>query len=168
VAEWRKPGYALRPLNGVLRVQARALVFLSLAVSLASCAPPPKPPPPPPPPLPPHLGPPPAASCTVAPFRVADGGTAKVAMTLSNEGGYCAATLTAESGKPFDAPLLHTPPAHGSARVVKYNGHTSVEYTPVAGFIGTDSFEVRLIVKGKPGYTTLVVSAAAVAGKPGA
>jgi hypothetical protein len=155
-------------LNGVLRVQARALVFLSLAVCLASCAPPPKPPPPPPPPLPPHLGPPPAASCSVAPFQVADGGTAKVAMTLSNEGGYCAATLTAGSGKPFDAPLLHTPPAHGSARVVKYNGRTSVEYTPVAGYVGTDSFEVRLIVKGMPGYTTLLVTATSVAGKAGA
>jgi hypothetical protein len=149
-------------------VQARALVFLSFAVCLASCAPPPKPPPPPPPPLPPHLGPPPAASCSVAPFQVADGGTAKVAMTLSNEGGYCAATLTAASGKPFDAPLLHTPPAHGSARVVKYNGRTSVEYTPVAGYAGIDSFEVRLIIKGTPGYTTLVVTAKSAPGNAGA
>ncbi len=149
-------------------MQARTLVLLSVAVSLASCAPPPKPPPPPPPPLPPHLGPPPAVSCTVAPFQVADGGSAKIAMSVSNEGGYCAATLTAASGKPFDAPLLHMPPKHGSARVVKYNGRTSVEYTPVAGYLGTDSFEVRLIVKGQPGYTTLDATATVVAGKAGA
>lgn len=149
-------------------MQARTLVFLFIAVSLASCAPPPKPPPPPPPPLPPHLGPPPAAACNVAPFEVADGGSAKIAMSVSNEGGYCAATLTAASGKPFDAPLLHQPPHHGSARVVKYNGRTSVEYTPVAGYAGTDSFEVRLIVKGQPGYTTLDVTAKVLGGKAGA
>ncbi len=87
---------------------------------------------------------------------------------VSNEGGYCAATLTAASGKPFDAPLLHVPPQHGSARVVKYNGRTSVEYTPVAGYSGVDNFVVRLIIKGTPGYTTLDVTAKVVAGKPGA
>jgi hypothetical protein len=43
-----------------------------------------------------------------------------------------------------------------------------VEYTPVAGYVGTDSFEVRLIVKGMPGYTTLLVTATSVAGKAGA
>ncbi len=153
-------------------MQARTLVFLTmagaLAGSLAGCAPPAAPPPQPPPQLPPHLGPPPAASCQVSPFKVADGGTATVNMTLSNEGGYCAATLTADSGKPFDAPLLHTPPLHGSARIIKYNGRTSVEYTPDAGYNGTDHFVTRLIVRGTPGYTTLDVTANVGSGKPGA
>jgi hypothetical protein len=100
----------------------------TLAVLLQGCAQPPAPPPPPPPPpLPHHAGPPPAKTCTVAPFSVKDGGTADVQMTVSNEGGYCAATLTAASGQPFDAPLVPVPPLHGVPRVVKYNGKTSVE-----------------------------------------
>jgi hypothetical protein len=104
---------------------------------------------------------PPAAAraCTVAPFQVTDGGTAAVSMTLSNEGGYCAATLTAASGKPYDAPLVPTLPLHGTPRVIKYNGHTSVEYIPNVGYVGHDSFVVHLEVRGKPGYTTLNVSA---------
>jgi len=114
--------------------------------------------PPPPATLPPHAGPPPARVCTVQPFSVKDGGTADVAMTISGDGGYCAATLTAASGQPFDAPLVPVPPLHGIPRVVKYNGKTSVEYAAQQGFTGHDNFIVRLIVHGKPGYTTLNVS----------
>jgi hypothetical protein len=126
--------------------------------ALASCAHPVPPPPPPPPPLPPHIGPPAAAYCVVAPFKVADGGTADVAMALNNDGGYCAASLTADSGKPFDAPLEPVPPAHGVAHVVKYNGKTSVEYVPEPNYTGHDAFTVRLIVRGMSGYTTLHVA----------
>jgi hypothetical protein len=140
-------------------VQARSLASsLALAGLLAACA---APPPPPvvqaPPPLPPHLGPPPAALCEVAPFKVSDGGSAAVRMKISNDGGYCAASLTADSGAPFDAPLVPAKPAHGNESVVKYNGKTSVEYTAEPGFVGHDSFIVHLIVKGRPGYTTLDV-----------
>ena len=94
----------------------------------------------------------------MAPFQVADGGSATVTMAVSSEGGYCAATLLAGNGRPFDAPLETVLPAHGKARVVKYNGRTSVEYTPVAGYAGADSFTVRLILRDRPGYTTLNVS----------
>jgi hypothetical protein len=109
-------------------------------------------------PLPPHAGPPPARLCTVAPFSVKTGGTADVAMVVSNEGGYCAATLTADSGQPYDAPLVHVEPLHGIDHIVKYNGKTSVEYTPQPGYVGHDSFVARLIERGQPGYTTLNVS----------
>ncbi len=136
-------------------MQARFCLLASM-LALASCAHPP-PPPPPPPPLPPHLGPPAAAECSVAPFKVIDGGTMDVQMTMSSEGGYCAATLTAANGKPFDAPLEPVPPRFGHARVIRYNGKTSVEYTPRGGFTGTDSFTVRLIERGQAGYTTLNV-----------
>jgi hypothetical protein len=131
----------------------------TLAVLLQGCAQPPAPqPPPPPPPLPHHAGPPPAKTCTVAPFSVKDGGTADVQMTVSNEGGYCAATLTAASGQPFDAPLVPVPPLHGVPRVVKYNGKTSVEYSAQPGYVGHDNFTVKLIIRGQPGFTTLNVS----------
>jgi hypothetical protein len=79
-------------------------------------------------------------------------------MTVSNDGGYCAATLTAANGKPFDAPLVPEKPAHGEDAVVQYNGKTSVEYTAKQGYVGHDSFVVKLILKDKPGFTTLNVS----------
>jgi hypothetical protein len=143
-------------------VQARKLVSLlapiiGMGALLAGCAKPPVPvevlaP------LPPHLGPPPAANCIVAPFHVADGGTADIAMTVSNDGGYCAAALTAANGQPFDAPLVPQKPAHGDDSVVQYNHKTSVEYTATPGYVGHDGFIVKLILKGQPGYTTLNVS----------
>jgi hypothetical protein len=134
------------------------MLLAGAAVLLAGCAPKPLPPAPPTPPLPPHLGPPAAAYCLVAPFTVADGGSVNVSMALNNDGGYCAATLTASSGRPYDAPLETVPPQHGTAHVVKYNGKTSIEYVPEPGFTGHDAFTVRLIVRGMPGYTTLQVA----------
>ncbi len=136
--------------------------FLAVGVFLAGCADKPAapPPPPPPPPLPPHFGPPPAASCTVLPFKVSEGHETEVLMTVGNDGGYCAATLTTTGGKPFDAPLVPSngQPEHGVVRIVPYNGKTSVEYTPDAGYKGHDHFATRLIVRGMPGYTSLNVS----------
>ncbi len=138
-----------------------------LATIMAGCAKPPPPapppPPPPPPPLPPHLGGPPAAQCSVVPFTVADGGTVTVSMTLSDDGGYCAATLVSASGKPFDAPLVPVRPLHGHETVVKYNGKTSVEYSADKGYTGSDQFTVKLISKGTPGYTTLNMAITVVA-----
>ena len=130
-----------------------------LGALLQGCAKPEAPPPAgPPPPLPPHAGPPPAQRCTVTPFTVKDGGSADVGMSLSNEGGYCAATLLSEGGVPFATFLVPVPPLHGIPRVIPYNGKTSVEYAPQPGFTGHDSFIVKLILHGRPGYTTLNMS----------
>ena len=129
---------------------------LSAAAALAGCAKPPAPVAEAPTPLPPHQGSP-AALCTVAPFHVADGGTATVSMVISNDGGYCAASLTAGNGRPFDAALVHSKPLHGDNMVQRYNGKTSVEYTAKQGYVGRDSFPVQLILKGQTGYTTLQV-----------
>jgi hypothetical protein len=131
---------------------------LTLGVLLQGCEKPVVIPPPPPPPLPPHAGPPPAKLCSVSPFSVKDGGTADVQMTVSHEGGYCAATLTADDGQPFDAPLVPVVPLRGIAHVIKYNGKTSIEYAPQPGFTGHDSFVVKLIVRGRPGYTVVNMS----------
>ena len=130
---------------------------LALASLLAGCAKPPAPVAEAPEQLPPHLGPPPASLCTVAPVHVADGGTASISMVVSNDGGYCAASLTAGSGQPFDAPLVRDKPLHGDETVVRYHGKTSVEYLAKQGYVGHDAFTVRLILKGQPGYTTLNV-----------
>ena len=142
------------------RVRIRVLTMLmGLTAAMSGCAPKTPPPEPQPPPLPPHLGPPQAGYCVVTPFKVTDGGSADVAMALNNDGGYCAAALTANSGKPYDAPLETAAPSHGVAHVVRYNGKTSIEYIPAPGFAGKDAFTIRLIVRGMPGYTTLNVAA---------
>jgi hypothetical protein len=125
---------------------------------LSACQKPPAPAAEAPPPLPPHLGPPPAANCIVAPFSVHDGGTVTIKMTVSSDGGYCAAALTADSGQPFDAPLVPEKPAHGEDSVVHYNHKTSIEYVANTGYVGHDSFVVKLIVRGQPGYTTVNMS----------
>ncbi len=140
------------------RLVPSLLAMIGLAALVAGCARPPPPMVEAPPQLPPHLGPPPAASCIVAPFHVADGGTTNVTMTVSNDGGYCAAALTAANGKPFDAPLVPQKPEHGDDSVVEYNGKTSVEYTANQGYVGHDAFTVKLILKGQPGFTTLNVA----------
>jgi hypothetical protein len=142
-------------LASALRVSAGGAM---LALLLQGCAQPPAPVVAPPAPLPPHAGPPPARLCTVSPFSVKTGGTADIAMVVSHEGGYCAATLTDDQGKPYDAPLVPVQPLHGIDHIVKYNGKTSVEYTPQPGYVGHDSFIVKLIERGQPGYTTLNVS----------
>lgn len=134
------------------------LAGLAGLAALAGCTQAPKPAAPEARRLPPHAGPPPAQFCQVAPFTVADGGSAGVAMTVSNEGGFCAATLTTSAGKPFDAPLVTTMPQNGTPAVWRYDGKTSVEYVPNAGFTGSDSFVTKLKIAGKPGYTTLTIS----------
>jgi hypothetical protein len=132
---------------------------LLLATLVAGCAPKEAPPAPEPTVLPPHFGPPPAATCKAPEVQLKEGGTTAATITLVNDGGYCALTLTAPSGGPYDAGLEPVPPRHGRAVIIRYNGHTSVEYTPDRGFAGTDSFTARLIVRGRPGYTTLNVTA---------
>ncbi len=149
-----RPGRLIAP-----NIAGSAACALLLCAVLQGCAKPAAPPPPePPPPLPPHAGPPAAQQCSVTPFSVKDGGSADVVMTLSSEGGYCAATLVSEEDAPFSAGLVTVTPLHGIPRVVRYNGKTSVEFAPQPGFVGHDSFIVRLIVRGKPGYTTLNMS----------
>ena len=130
---------------------------LTAVALLAACAKPPVPVVEAPVQLPPHQGSP-AAVCTVAPFHAADGGTATINMVISNDGGYCAASLTAGNGQPYDAALVHTKPLHGDDMVQRYNGKTSVEYSAKPGYVGHDAFPVQLILKGQTGYTTLNVS----------
>ncbi len=140
-----------------MRIPQLVVGLVGVAI-LAGCAEGPKPQAVAPRVMPPHVGPPLASVCHVAPFTVTDGGSASVAITMANDGGYCAARLTNAAGQPFDAPLLPAQARHGQAAVWKYDGKTSVEYAPNAGFAGTDSFVVHLKMAGKPGYTTLRVS----------
>ena len=113
-------------------------------------------------PLPPHYGPPPAQTCTVAPFTLAEGATTAVAMTTSSDGGYCAIHASEAAGGPFDVGIEPLQPEHGTAHIIRYNGQTSVEYIARAGYVGPDRFIAELIRQGQPGYTTLSVSVSVV------
>ena len=147
------------PDGGVSLVTRLTVGAALLALTLQGCATP-QPPPPPAAPLslPPHPLPGPAHACSVAPFSVKTGGAADVAMIVSNDGGYCATTLLADNGQPYDTGLVPVTPLHGVPRITHYNGKTSVEYSPQPGFVGHDTFVAKLIVRGQPGYTTLNVS----------
>ena len=129
---------------------------LALGLLLSACQKPPAPVAEAPPPLPPHLGPPPASLCTVTPFKVSDGGQASIAMTISNYGGDCAASLTTAYGQPFDAPLVTIRPLHGDETVVRDNHKTSIEYPARPGYAG-HALHGQAHPEGQPGYTTLNV-----------
>lgn len=110
--------------------------------------------------LPPHIGGPAASLCDVPEVALADGGSAKLTMTVSNEGGYCAARVATSVGKAFDSYVLplDSLPAHGTAKITEYDGKTSIEYTPSVAYAGKDSFGAKLIIAGKPGYTSVSVA----------
>ncbi len=151
-----------------LPISRPMVAALALGTLLVGCAAPPPPPPAPPPPPPPHLGPPQAANCTASPVNLPDGGSGTATISLSNDGGYCAVSLTDAAGQPFDAGIEPVQPAHGTAVIVKYAGKTSIEYVPVGGYAGSDAFTVKLILKGQPGYTTLNVAVTVLGGPPAA
>jgi hypothetical protein len=70
-----------------------------------------------------------------------------VAMKMGNDGGWCAITVN-NGGKPFDAGLLVTEPAHGKVYIHSVGDDTRIDYTPNARFTGTDAFAVKLLPGG--------------------
>jgi hypothetical protein len=66
-------------------------------------------------------------------------------MTVGNDGGWCAITVTQPHGEPFDAGLLTQRPLHGKVLIHKVGDATRIDYTPDPNFTGTDSFAVSLI-----------------------
>ena len=82
-----------------------------------------------------------SALCDV-PQRVslAAGRQTEAAMTLDNDGGWCGiATDRAGPG------LVAARPANGRVLVRKVGATTRVDYIPDRGFVGTDSFAVKLL-----------------------
>ena len=85
-----------------------------------------------------------AKTCVAPAATPPDGQNVLVQMQVSNEGGWCGAPVT-HAGVPFDSYLLVTRPNHGHVFAHRVGGSTRIDYTPDAGFTGTDSFAVRLI-----------------------
>jgi hypothetical protein len=74
----------------------------------------------------------------------AAGKTTEAAMSVVNDGGWCAMTLD-NSGKPYDAGLLTSPPTHGKVYIHKVGDDTRIDYTPDSGFVGADQFTLKLV-----------------------
>ncbi len=94
-----------------------------------------------------------AKTCNAPKATLAAGQATDVALSLGNDGGWCAITVN-NGGKPFDAGLLTTPPVHGKVLIHTVGNDTRIDYTPDARFAGADSFTVQLI----PGHPTIRAS----------
>jgi hypothetical protein len=71
---------------------------------------------------------------------LAAGRPTEAAMTLDNDGGWCG-VVTDRAGPG----LVVAKPANGHLNVRKVGATTRVDYIPDRGFVGTDSFAVKLL-----------------------
>ena len=71
-----------------------------------------------------------------------DAGTL-VALTMSNEGGWCGKFYSQE-GVPFTGGNIIDAPTHGEARVRHLRTRSVIEYRPVPGYVGSDRFTATL------------------------
>jgi len=84
-----------------------------------------------------------AQVCTVPNSVKPDGTTAvPVAMTVSNDGGWCGITVDRAA---YAAGLVETRPTHGRLHIHTVGDKTRIDYIPDVGFTGTDRFVVKLI-----------------------
>jgi hypothetical protein len=94
-----------------------------------------------------------AKTCVAPTVSPPDGQTVQAQLQVSNEGGWCGMTLN-RGGAPYASYLLVTAASHGRVFAHHVGTNTRIDYTPDAGFLGTDSFAVRLI----PGNAVLQVA----------
>jgi hypothetical protein len=96
-----------------------------------------------------------AKDCTTTPTRVSlsNGSSTDVAMSVTNDGGWCGISVSRFSG-PYSAGLMVQRPSNGKVYVHTVGSATRVDYTPDPGFRGTDAFAVKLI----PGDATMKVA----------
>jgi hypothetical protein len=96
-----------------------------------------------------------AKTCTAPKPMVLDAAKpAQAAISVANNGGWCALTLNAQEDTPYDAGLVTHLPTHGTLLIHTVGNDTRVDYTPQPGYVGSDSYAVRMV----PGGATLSVS----------
>jgi hypothetical protein len=100
-----------------------------------------------------------AKTCEVPSIKPALGQTIEVAIKLANDGGWCGLPAHQDGPKPFEAGLLTVRPQHGEVLIHEVGDDTRIDYTPDHGFVGSDTFSVKLI----PGDATIRVAAAVIA-----
>lgn len=66
-----------------------------------------------------------------------------VALTMSNEGGWCAKSYN-RVGSPFNDGSIIQQPEHGEARIRHAATRSIIEYRPVPGYVGSDRFTATL------------------------
>lgn len=99
-----------------------------------------------------------AKTCQTPKPATIPGKTIDASMQVGSDGGWCGLSVN-NGDRPFDAELLTAAPAHGKVYVHKVGNDTRIDYTPVAGFTGPDSFTVQLL----PTDATVHVGVTAVA-----
>lgn len=96
-----------------------------------------------------------AKTCVAPKPELKAGAMTDVAMKVGNDGGWCGITVAQPSGKPFDAGLLSGRPTHGKVFIHQVGDNTRIDYTPDRGFVGADTFAVKLL-PGNPGVQVAV------------
>ena len=99
-----------------------------------------------------------ARKCVAEAPTINDGQAAQMTMTLANDGGWCGVFLS-RSGRPYDSALMATRPNRGKIVVNRVGDRTRIAYTPNQGFVGSDSFSVKLIPGDAEVKVTVTVSA---------
>jgi len=95
-----------------------------------------------------------AKTCSVPPVTLTGGQETSATLSVANDGGWCAFTVAAPGSQPYSAGLLAAAPAHGDVYVHSVGDTTRIDYTPSAGFTGTDAFAVKFV----PGSPVLRVA----------
>ena len=95
-----------------------------------------------------------ARQCAVPAITVTNGQETTVPMTVGNDGGWCGISVGQGGTHPYSVGLLSTPPNHGKIYIHTVGDQTRIDYTPDAGFAGSDNFVVKLV----PGNGSLHVA----------
>ena len=85
-----------------------------------------------------------ARVCSTPNASPPDGQAVAAQMRVSNEGGWCGITAN-RGGAPLSSYLVVSRPAHGKVFAHRVGPSTRIDYTPDRGYVGTDSFAVRLV-----------------------
>ncbi len=108
-----------------------------------------------------------AKSCNVPKVSPAAGKETAATMSVGNDGGWCGITVD-DSGHPYSAGLLAARPTHGEVFIHSVGDATRIDYTPAKGYVGPDSFTVRLLPGNAVVRATVTVEKAPLAAtKPG-
>lgn len=84
-----------------------------------------------------------AKVCTPTNPDMTGPGPHSASIVMSNDG-WCGVSAVDKGGKPFSLALVRVRPSHGRVFNQEVANVRRVEYTPDAGFTGTDSFTVAL------------------------
>jgi len=92
-----------------------------------------------------------AKSCTVPKVTPADGKETPVAISVGNDGGWGAISVSQPPATrnadlvPYKAGLLTSRPTHGKVYVHTVGDATRIDYRPAPNYAGPDSFAVTLL-----------------------